>query len=181
MIIDREKIISEANERYKIHKTWRFEKQLSTDIYLLKNTPKKSKFELYNDSIEEKLKDPNYIINKQKSEIQKKNITNSKKNFTRKTPNALTLYYAKFVYNIDHLTFYKVGISTDYLSRFNQITDYDIEFLDHITSDNIKAIKTCEKFILQTQKNKFIPPIKFHGYTECFSEPIDFKSYINFI
>lgn len=69
--------------------------------------------------------------------------------------------------------FYKYGISKDYNMRHRKIqyaTGYNIELLDVIVDTRISCAKMEGKLKkLHKRKNKYIPLIKFGGYTECYT------------
>jgi len=82
-----------------------------------------------------------------------------------------------YVYHIkldsENESFYKVGITTqDLQKRFGNLTPYTYEVLNYVTTNLYEAVK-LERSVLELTKNcKYLPSVKFDGYTECFSTTV---------
>ncbi len=93
-----------------------------------------------------------------------------------------TLYFIKLTHQITTETFYKIGITKNSLKvRYSRgYRNWIIEPIN--TFDyNKEHIILLEKIILHENKNiQYFPVAQFAGYTECFSRPIDIKSYMTY-
>ena len=81
------------------------------------------------------------------------------------------LYYIKM--NSETENFYKIGITTqDLQRRFRNMTSYSYEILNYVTTNLYEAVK-LERSVLELTKDcKYMPAVRFDGYTECFSSTI---------
>jgi hypothetical protein len=147
-------IINEANRNYKISKMKRIQPSIK-DI--------DQDGSLWNVRIENNYKHKFQMFNEAK--IKPKTNKSEK----------LKQYHVKFENPKTGLIFYKVGITKNSVYyRFKHLEDYSITLLDMIEGDN-REIRDLEKIILLAEaKNKFIPPEKFGGWTECLEKPIVF-------
>jgi len=82
-----------------------------------------------------------------------------------------------YVYHIrldsENESFYKVGITTqDLQKRFGNLTPYTYEVLNYVTTNLYEAVK-LERSVLELTKDcKYLPAVRFDGYTECFSSTV---------
>jgi len=66
--------------------------------------------------------------------------------------------------------FYKIGITTqDLQRRFRNLTSYSYEILNYVTTNLYEAVKLERNVLELTKDCKYLPSVKFDGYTECFS------------
>jgi len=81
------------------------------------------------------------------------------------------VYHIKL--NSENESFYKVGITTqDLQKRFGNLTPYTYEVLNYVTTNLYEAVK-LERSVLELTKDcKYLPSVKFDGYTECFSTTV---------
>ena len=78
------------------------------------------------------------------------------------------LYYIKM--NSETENFYKIGITTqDLQRRFRNLTSYSYEILNYVSTNLYEAVKLERSLLELTQEHKYLPSIRFDGYTECFS------------
>jgi len=72
--------------------------------------------------------------------------------------------------------FYKTGISNDINNRFNNIINnyhYIIEIIDTIIDTRYNCVQLEKKLLLKRQRiYKYIPSIKFDGWTECYTKQL---------
>jgi len=90
-----------------------------------------------------------------------------------------TLYFVKFTHQISDEMFFKVGITRlNIKARFKY--GYDNWIIQEIDSFhyNRNHIHALERIIISENKNiKYTPKIRFGGWTECFKNYIDIKTY----
>lgn len=84
--------------------------------------------------------------------------------------NICYLYTIKLTSNEE--TFYKIGITDNLIRRHNRIhneSGYNVEIIESIISTKYDC-NLLEKLLLKNKqrKSKYIPEIKFIGWTECF-------------
>lgn len=91
-----------------------------------------------------------------------------------------TLYFVQLENKETGEILYKIGITRRTIDkRFQKINKlYNINVIYNIKMSNIKT-SLYESFILKKFKDyKYIPHLKFEGWTECFKDKIDIKNYI---
>jgi len=84
------------------------------------------------------------------------------------------IFYYIRLFN-DCESFYKIGITTrDIRLRF-KCFPYNVQIIDLISTDLYSAYVEEQKVKKANLLNRYIPKIKFGGYTECISTPIGFR------
>jgi hypothetical protein len=97
------------------------------------------------------------------------------KNNSSQANRICTLYFLKFTHKITNEEFYKVGITFKKISeRFRDrlYKKYIIEECQVIKTTNLKAVLEEDDFLGKFSKYKYLPEVRFKGWTECFSKEI---------
>ena len=84
------------------------------------------------------------------------------------------LYFVEFIGNNEH--FYKIGITTkpdvNKRLRYDESKYYDLKLISSVNATLLRAKEQEIEFLKSFHNYKYIPKIKFGGYTECFKEEI---------
>lgn len=83
--------------------------------------------------------------------------------------NPAKLYFYKFWNEIEE--FYKIGITTT-IRDFGVKNIYDVQLVSEINTTLYNAILKEQKFINDFKEYKYLPIVKFKGWTECFRKEI---------
>ena len=89
-----------------------------------------------------------------------------------------TLYCMRLTNDTTKEEFWKVGITTrnDTHYRVNEIgKTYVAEVIHEVSGDLYDIWKTEQRLISENKSSRYIPLIKFGGYTECFSTRINLR------
>lgn len=106
----------------------------------------------------------NNRVNYGKKQSGSYNIKIAERNKEKWLLEELNVYKFKII-DIDETIFYKFGLTNNINNRIRQIP-YNVELISFVKISKYDAVY-LESFLLKN-KTKYIPLIKFSGYTECY-------------